>query len=77
MGGGEKFRQLRRVAAVRSVLVGTAAAFTGGALVLALQAVFALVSVRYPPIMQGLHCNFAPPPVRSERKRYRRKSHRG
>jgi len=61
MGGVEKFRQLRRVAGVRSVIAGTAAAFTGGALVLALQAVFALVSVRYPPIIQGLHCNFARP----------------
>jgi hypothetical protein len=63
MGGAQK---LRRVAGVRSVLVGTAAAFTGGALVPGLQAVFALVSVRYPPIIQDLHCNFARPSAPDE-----------
>lgn len=51
----------RRAARLRSILGGTAAAFAGGALVVALQTVFTLVSARYPPVVQGLHCNFIRP----------------
>lgn len=44
---------------MRNVLIGTAAAFVGGGLVVALQTLVALASARYPPIIQGVHCNFA------------------
>jgi hypothetical protein len=46
---------------VRSILVATSGAFAGGVLVVAFQTIFALISARYPPIVQGMHCNFAKP----------------
>ena len=58
---GESFRKLRRTAGMRNVLIGTAAAFAGGALVVGLQALLARAGAQYPPIVQGLHCNFTRP----------------
>jgi hypothetical protein len=58
---GQSFRKLRRTAGLRNVLIGTAAAFVGGGMVVALQAVLARAGASYPPIIQGLHCNFAKP----------------
>ena len=55
---GQNFRKLRRTAGMRNVVVGSAAAFAGGALVVGLQALVAMAGARYPPIVQGLHCNF-------------------
>ncbi len=46
---------------MRNVLIGTAAAFVGGGLVVALQTIVSLAGARYPPIVQGLHCNFIKP----------------
>jgi hypothetical protein len=43
---------------MRNVFIGTAAAFAGGGLVVALQALVAMAGAQYPPIVQGLHCNF-------------------
>jgi hypothetical protein len=59
MAQGQSFRKLRRNAGLRNVLIGTAAAFVGGGLVVALQAILARAGASYPPIIQGLHCNFA------------------
>ena len=58
---GKTYRELRRIAGLRNLLVGTVAAFGGGALVVGVQAVLARAGARYPPIVQGLHCNFIRP----------------
>jgi hypothetical protein len=57
------FRKARRGAVWRNVLIGTLAAFAGGAGVVGFQTLFALASARYPPIIQGLHCNFTRQPT--------------
>jgi hypothetical protein len=51
----------RRIAGYRAIAVGSAAAFMGGVLVVGLQSVLSVVSARYSPIVQGLHCNFSRP----------------